>query len=347
MSLRIQVVDDSSTIQKVIKIAFTPFHLDVVTSGSYIEALTEIQNRQPDLLIIDANISGGKTLSDIQRLQSEAGGIPVLLLRGSYDGIDEESFESAGFHNILRKPFESSDIVREAGKLVPIPQASAPSPSQTQPPPPPPPLSSKVSPTAPPKPRSEPTNSGVFMDLSDTSGHTVPLPPPVREASGIMDPPELPEYKRQHFTSDEPSRSTVPPKSFSAEDIGETLIAKTPPPPPDFSLNLADQESDFTQDIQAPHLKGKKAFQNPMEPKIPRNEPPPMGKEPSVLDDFKGDVADIRLEIARQMREHLPQLVRESVESYCAIHFPKLVREIVTAELRRLADEKARHLIDN
>lgn len=347
MSLRIQVVDDSSTIQKVIKIAFTPFHLDVVTSGSYIEALTEIQNRQPDLLIIDANISGGKTLSDIQRLQNEAGGAPVLLLRGSYDGIDEESLEAAGFHNILRKPFESSDIVREAAKLVPIPQGASQPAAQMQTPPPPPSVDSRVSNTRPPVMRSEPTNSGVFMDLSDTTGHSVPLPPPVREASGIMDPPGLPEYKRQQFSSDEPSRSSEPPKSFAAEEIGETLIAQTPPPPPDFSISLADQENDFTQDIQAPHLKGKKAFQTPMEPKVPRNEPTPPQRESSVLEDFKGDVADIRLEIARQMREHLPQLVRESVESYCAIHFPKLVREIVTAELRRLADEKARHLIDN
>lgn len=314
MSLRIQVVDDSSTIQKVIKIAFSPYQVEVVASGSYIEALTEIQNQTPDLLIVDANISGPKTIADISRLRSEAGNVPVLLLRGSYEGIDEDSLSEAGFTTILRKPFESSDIVNKASSLVEL-NPNQPKIHQTVP---------AASPHKTPPPVAPPTPPASFTEPASTSEHEVPLPPPLREGHHSASQPGPGDQRTPN----------VPPFSLAlGQDAPVSEETQTAPPP-----------------IPTSNLKGKKAFQTPMEPAIPR--PPESGRgqegpQESVLDDFKGDVADVRMEIARQMREQLPQLVRESVESYCAIHFPKLAREVITTELRRLADEKARHLIDN
>lgn len=43
----------------------------------------------------------------------------------------------------------------------------------------------------------------------------------------------------------------------------------------------------------------------------------------------------------------LPALVREMLEDYCERHFKSLARDVIATELRRLADEKARHLVDN
>ena len=42
----------------------------------------------------------------------------------------------------------------------------------------------------------------------------------------------------------------------------------------------------------------------------------------------------------------LARLVREAVEEYCNRHFAELARSIITTELRRLADDRARHLVD-
>jgi hypothetical protein len=210
------------------------------------------------------------------------------------------------------------------------------------------------------------------MDLSDTTGHSVPLPPPVREQTRTGHEQKPAEVLKQaeneekadlgsfrlddeplHKTIEQPlskapsSPVTSQPMSFT-EEIDETQVSKADPLPADFSLDMGQEPSEpVNPPIQTSNLKGKKAFQTPMEPTVPRRPDLPSNDDKSVLEEFKGDVADIRLEIARQMREHLPQLVRESVESYCAIHFPKIAREIVTNELRRLADEKARHLIDN
>jgi hypothetical protein len=42
----------------------------------------------------------------------------------------------------------------------------------------------------------------------------------------------------------------------------------------------------------------------------------------------------------------LPPLVDRAVERYCIEHFKHVAREALTAELRRLAEEKARFLVD-
>jgi hypothetical protein len=46
------------------------------------------------------------------------------------------------------------------------------------------------------------------------------------------------------------------------------------------------------------------------------------------------------------VRDELPALVDRAVERYCVEHFKGVAREVLTAELRRLAEEKARYLVD-
>ena len=43
----------------------------------------------------------------------------------------------------------------------------------------------------------------------------------------------------------------------------------------------------------------------------------------------------------------LEGMVRQLVEEYCAKHFSPLAREVITSEIRRLTEERSRHLIDN
>jgi hypothetical protein len=61
-----------------------------------------------------------------------------------------------------------------------------------------------------------------------------------------------------------------------------------------------------------------------------------------------GEVSGPGLDDLRELvGEHLPELVHRAVTEYCQQHFKALAREIIAAELRRLADERARHLVDN
>src|SRR4051812_39255063 len=110
MSRRILVADDSSTIQKVIKIAFARHAVEIVEASSFAEALAVVVRQAPDLLIVDASLPGAQSPDDFARLARDAHGASVLLLFGTYDAVDEAAFRQAGFPNFLKKPFESGDL---------------------------------------------------------------------------------------------------------------------------------------------------------------------------------------------------------------------------------------------
>jgi hypothetical protein len=57
-------------------------------------------------------------------------------------------------------------------------------------------------------------------------------------------------------------------------------------------------------------------------------------------------VAGVSAALANMVREELPVLVDRAVERYCAEHFRDVAREVLTNEIRRLAEEKARYLVD-
>lgn len=118
MSRRILVADDSSTIQKVIKIAFSRFDVEMVEAGSYIEALAAIARGVPDALIADASLPGAQGPNDFAKLQTESRGAPTLLLAGTYEAVDEAAFRRAGFQHFLKKPFESGDLVAIIERLL-------------------------------------------------------------------------------------------------------------------------------------------------------------------------------------------------------------------------------------
>ena len=118
---KILVVDDSNTIQKVIRIALSKFALEVVSAGSYAEALGTIAEVQPDVILADCALVGTQGAQDFTRLALEAGGAPVILLVGSFEDFDEQTFRSSGFRLFVHKPFESTDIVKAVGDALGTP----------------------------------------------------------------------------------------------------------------------------------------------------------------------------------------------------------------------------------
>lgn len=130
MGVHVLVVDDSTTIQKVIRIAFSRLDVSITAAASLIEALSEIHNKKPDVILADASLNGLRSVADYGKLSAESDKAPVILLVGSYDSIDENALKQAGFPFIIRKPFESSDIIRRVGEVLGVdlenPQTEAP-----------------------------------------------------------------------------------------------------------------------------------------------------------------------------------------------------------------------------
>lgn len=118
MSRRILVADDSSTIQKVIKIAFARYSVEMLEATSLVEALSVVARTPPSALILDASLPGAQGPQDLARLSVNAGGAPILLLVGTYESIDEAQFRASGFNSFLRKPFDSADLVNKVNEML-------------------------------------------------------------------------------------------------------------------------------------------------------------------------------------------------------------------------------------
>lgn len=356
---RILVADDSATIQKVIKIAFSRHNYEIVEASSYIEALTAQSRASASVVIADASLPGAHGPSDFSKL-SQGGRTPLLLLVGSYESVDEDSFRSLGFSQFLKKPFESGDIVALVDQMV------AKLPDTNLPPPPSPPSNTLTAGSDRSKHTTVIHEGGIGISFGDepyASGKTDPLgkpgvslsvsdedrlpPPPVHAFTDETKkgrkaftggPDEVPSFK---LAGEQSSSGRVPPLPFGSDldddsglpDLGFMTQGAgsgmdiTPPPSPPLSTipPLPPKSGPGTGQSFSPTRT------------VP---PPPVVKPEDYLDKIEKLVED-------SVDDRLPPLVRKAIEDYCDRHFKSLAREVITSELRRLAEEKARHLVDN
>lgn len=358
MSRRILVADDSSTIQKVIKIAFARYDVEMLEASSFVEALVQAGKSSPSALIIDASLPGARGPADFAKLQSAAGGAEVLLLVGTYESVDEGAFRQAGFQHFLKKPFESNDIVtlldRLLGGDLTKPRSSA---------------AGTAGPMVPPLPGSQ-----------NRSRHATVIHAGGLESLDAKDQTDVPEPLRQvsgHDLQDLHDVAAEPP----ALDFGDDFLAGPAPPPPEIDQARRGRRA-FSQDA----LSGDKSGRLQAAPPPPPFKPLGVASEEGELRRASGSQKtnthnkipawdaglgpseeDLSLALSAPHEpkgpsptrqgsspawsnpglSELPALVKKAVEDYCERHFKSLAKEVIAAELRRLADEKARHLVDN
>lgn len=385
MTEKILVIDDSTTIQKVVKIACEPYSVQVACASSYLEAISETNQGLPDLVIADASLPGIKGADDYAQLQKRLQGVPFVILQGSYEEVDVEAFESAGFQSFLKKPFEAQvliEVIEAAlGRSIQAEQAlqqvsngmPASSPrAKVAPLPPPPPVAAAASPSKAGFSQNEPS-------FAKASQPKTPPPPPIslslgdleeaEEADGITgaDPISFAGSDRDmaatdHDTSvgfdddsfdlpEEDDRlefgGSTEPSYNKGEDFEVSDQAFAPPPPPPMNLGMDDDDtSPESEQISAP--------KEPVVPKPPSlefsHQEPTNTKPQSHLNASSADASFARQEasglVEPFLREELAALVRQTVLDYCDRHFSQVAREIISEEIKKLTEEKARLLID-
>ena len=117
---RVLCVDDSAAIQKVMKLALEGQGYAVQAVSSVAEMTRCLKHENYDLVICDGQIAGSATQHKLKELkQSLAGEIQLIILSGSYDGIDKAAYSQAGFAHVLAKPFSCADVLTQVRLLVP------------------------------------------------------------------------------------------------------------------------------------------------------------------------------------------------------------------------------------
>src|SRR5437762_8874864 len=108
---RILVADDNSNIQKMVGLALKDQGIDVIAVGNGEAAVRKISDVRPDLVLADVfmPVRNGYEVCKYVKDDSSLAHIPVILLVGAFDPLDEQEAQRVGADGVLRKPFVPPD----------------------------------------------------------------------------------------------------------------------------------------------------------------------------------------------------------------------------------------------
>ena len=108
---KILVADDNTNIQKMVSLAFEERGIDVVSVGNGEAAVRRIPDVNPDLVLADIfmPVRNGYEVCEFVKKDSRFSHVPVILLVGAFDPLDEKEARRVGADGVLKKPFVPPD----------------------------------------------------------------------------------------------------------------------------------------------------------------------------------------------------------------------------------------------
>ena len=205
---RVLVADDNSNIQKMVALALEERGIDVVSVGNGEAAVRRIPDLAPDLVLADVfmPVRNGYEVCEFVKTNEKFSHVPVILLVGAFDPLDEKEARRVGADGVLKKPFVPPDplIAMVTSALEKNPKA-APEPAQ--------------GPAGPPRPDPSPALQGSVR----------PAPKPLPEFPPAGDD-DLPVYgfekaNEKRADTDFSPRFSSPEMQASEEDFDSSVTA--------------------------------------------------------------------------------------------------------------------------
>src|SRR5215216_4826841 len=120
MPKKLLLADDSVTIQRVIELTFAGEDVQVLTAGDGEEAIARIPTDRPDIILADIGMPkrSGYDVSAFVKGRPELAHIPVLLLAGAFEPVDEAKAKEVQCNGVLVKPFEPQHGIARVRELI-------------------------------------------------------------------------------------------------------------------------------------------------------------------------------------------------------------------------------------
>ena len=120
MSHKLLLADDSITIQRVIELTFAEEDVQVLAVGDGKDAIDRIQADRPDIVLADVGMPerDGYEVAAFVKSNPQLAHIPVLLLTGAFEPIDEGRARAVGCDGVLVKPFEPQMVINRVKDLL-------------------------------------------------------------------------------------------------------------------------------------------------------------------------------------------------------------------------------------
>jgi CheY-like chemotaxis protein len=114
------LADDSVTIQRVIELTFAHEDVRVVSVSDGRRAVQWLESEWPDIVLADVDVPdvNGYELTNYVKSSSRLKDVPVLLLAGAFEPVDQERVEALHCDGVLVKPFEPQQLISRVKALL-------------------------------------------------------------------------------------------------------------------------------------------------------------------------------------------------------------------------------------
>lgn len=120
MPHKLLLADDSVTIQRVIELTFADEDVQVIAVGNGADAIDRAQRDRPDIVLADVGMPerDGYEVAAFIKGSPALRHIPVVLLTGAFEPVDEGRARSVGCDGVLVKPFEPQLVISRVKDLL-------------------------------------------------------------------------------------------------------------------------------------------------------------------------------------------------------------------------------------
>jgi CheY-like chemotaxis protein len=120
MPYTLLLADASSTIQRIVELTFASEDIAVVAFSNGEHAIASLDRSVPDIVLADVGMPGrsGYEVSRYIKNSPPLAHIPVLLLTGAFEPVDQARALEAGCDGILIKPFEPKFVISRVKELL-------------------------------------------------------------------------------------------------------------------------------------------------------------------------------------------------------------------------------------
>ena len=120
MPHKLLLADDSVTIQRVIELTFADEDVQVTAVGNGQDAIDRVQRDRPDIILADVGMPerNGYEVAAFVKGNPSTAHIPVVLLTGAFEPVDEGRARAVGCDGVLVKPFEPQIVISRVKDLL-------------------------------------------------------------------------------------------------------------------------------------------------------------------------------------------------------------------------------------
>ena len=120
MAKTIRIVDDSTSLRQMVKIALSGAGYDVIEACDGVDALSKLDGRKVHLVVSDVNMPRMDGITFVRQLKQKPGYqfTPVIMLTTESEAEKMKQGQAAGAKAWVVKPFQPAQMLAAVGKLV-------------------------------------------------------------------------------------------------------------------------------------------------------------------------------------------------------------------------------------